>query len=284
MVNFILNPYSVEKKNCFYHISNNLMIGILVVAILIPGCSKRDLVYFSDLPSSETFEMPIKNYIQPTIQPDDILSITVSSLNPESNVLFNNVILPTTANSGMAIAATKVSEGYLVDKSGFVNFPVIGKVMLAGLSKEQATEKMTSEIKQHVKSPIINIRFINFKITVIGEVRQPSTFTVATEKINVLEALGLAGDMTAYGKRENVLIIREQQGVRKSARINLNNKDVLNSPYFYLQQNDIVYIEPESRAKVAETAPGNRYIPIWVSFISTIGFIAITIINNNNNN
>ena len=273
----------MEKKNYFYRTLNNLVIGILVVAILNPACSKRDLVYFSDLPSKETFEMPIKNYIQPTIQPDDILSITVSSLNPESNVLFNNVILPTTANSGMAIAATKGSEGYLVDKSGFVNFPVIGKVMLAGLSKEQATEKMTSEIKQHVKSPIVNIRFINFKITVIGEVRQPSTFTVATEKINVLEALGLAGDMTAYGKRENVLIIREQQGVRKSARINLNDKEVLNSPYFYLQQNDIIYIEPESRAKVAETAPGNRYIPIWVSLISTIGFIAITIINNDNN-
>ena len=118
----------------------------------------------------------------------------------------------------MAIAATKGSEGYLVDKSGFVNFPVIGKVMLAGLNKEQATEKMTAEIKQHVKSPIMNIRFTNFKITVIGEVRQPSTFTVATEKINVLEALGLAGDMTAYGKRENVLIIREQQGVRKSCQ------------------------------------------------------------------
>src|SRR5688572_9190862 len=283
MVNFILNPYSVEKKNCFYRISNNLMIGILVVAILIPGCSKRDLVYFSDLPSSETFEMPIKNYIQPTIQPDDILGITVSSLNPESNVLFNNVILPTTANSAGVIAATKVTEGYLVDKTGFINFPVIGKVMLAGLTKEQAVEKMTSEIKVHVKNPIVNVRFSNFKVTVIGEVFKPSTFTVPTEKINVLEALGLAGDMTAYARRENVLIIREQQGVRKAARINLNDQDVLNSPYFYLQQNDIVYIEPESKAKVAETAPGNRYIPIWVSVISTIGFIGITIINNNSN-
>jgi polysaccharide export outer membrane protein len=227
--------------------------------------------------------MPIKNYVQPTIQPDDILSITVSSLNPESNVLFNNLVLPTTANSAMAIAANKGSEGYLVDKSGFVNFPVIGKIMLAGLSKEQATEKMTNEIKQHVKNPIVNIRFINFKITVIGEVRQPSTFTIATEKINILEALGLAGDMTAYGMRENVLIIREQQGVRKSARVNLNDKEVLNSPYFYLQQNDIVYVEPESRSKTAETAPGNRYIPIWVSLISTLGFIAITVIDRQSN-
>jgi polysaccharide export outer membrane protein len=228
-------------------------------------------------------ESPIRNYAQPVIQPDDILSVTVSSLNPESNVLFNNVILPNTANSGQVIATTKVNEGYLVDKAGFINFPVIGKVMLAGLTKEQAVEKMTNEIKVHVKSPIVNVRFLNFKVTVIGEVNKPNTFTIDTEKISVLEALGLAGDMTAYGKRENVLIIREQQGVRRTTRINLNNKDVLNSPYYYLQQNDIIYVEPSNREKTAETKVGNKYIGLWGAFISTVGFVAITLINNNSN-
>lgn len=120
---------------------------------------------------------------------------------------------------------------------------------------------------------------MNFKVTVIGEVSKPSTFTVDTEKINVLEALGLAGDMTVYGKRENVLIIREQQGVRKTTRINLNNKDVLNSPFFYLQQNDIVYVEPSNREKTSETRVGNKYIGLWAAFISTLGFVAISIIN-----
>ena len=105
-----------------------------------------------------------------------------------------------------------------------------------------------------------------------------------TEKINVLEALGLAGDMTAYARRENVLIIREQQGVRKAARINLNDKEVLNSPYFYLQQNDIVYVEPSNKEKVSETKPGNKYIPLWASVISTIGFVVVTIIYNTDNN
>ncbi|HYI76894.1 MAG TPA: sugar transporter, partial [Chryseolinea sp.] len=142
----------------------------------------------------------------------------------------------------------------------------------------------TSEIKLHVKNPIVNVRFTNFKITVIGEVFKPSSFTIDTEKINVLEALGLAGDMTAYAKRENVLIIREQQGVRKAARINLNNKDVLNSPYFYLQQNDIVYVEPSNKEKVSETNPNNKYIPIWASIISTIGFVVVTIIYNTDDN
>jgi polysaccharide biosynthesis/export protein len=271
----------VEKKNSPYRKSNNLAIAMLIVALLNASCANRNLVYFSDLPAAGA-EMAIKNYVEPMIQPDDILSITVSSLNPESNVLFNNVILPTTANSGGVIAATKVNEGYLVDKAGFINFPVIGKVMLAGLTKEQAADKMTSEIKVHVKNPIVNVKFSNFKVTVIGEVHEPSTFTVATEKINILEALGLAGDMTAYARRENVLIIREQQGIRKAARINLNNKDVLNSPYFYLQQNDIVYVEPSNKEKVSEINPNNKYIPIWASLISTLGFVVITIIYNTN--
>ena len=259
------------------------MIGrVICIAMLlgISSCTQRNLVYFSDLPTSTSNETPVKNYIQPKIQPDDLLSITVSSLNPESNLLFNNVILPPTANSG-GIVASRVNEGYLVDKNGSINFPVIGKIMLAGLTREQANEKMINEIKVHVKNPIVNVRFLNFKVTVIGEVNTPSTFTLDTDKINVLEAIGLAGDMTEFGRRENVLIIREKNGVRTTARVNLNNKEVLNSPFFYIQQNDIIYVEPDNRSKVAQTRPGNRYIPIWATLITTTGFIVTTIIREN---
>lgn len=254
------------------------MIIACLTLITIASCSHRNLVYFSDLPNTKTDETAIKNYIQPKIQPDDILSVTVSSLNPESNVLFNNVILPATTNGTGGVIASKVNEGYLVDKSGAINFPVIGKITLAGLTKEEAAEKMTTEIKAHVKNPIVNVRFVNFKVTVIGEVNSPATFVVEREKINVLEALGLAGDMTAYGKRENVLIIREKDGIRSTSRINLNNKEVLNSPYFYLQQNDIVYVEPDNRTKVEQTNPNNRFIPIWASLITATGFVAVTLI------
>ena len=255
-----------------------LCLGLLLT---FTACSKRNLVYFSDLQTSSKNETPIQNYIQPKIQPDDLLSISVSSLNAESNMLFNNVILPPT-NSTSGIIASKVNEGYLVDKGGAINFPVIGKVTLAGLTKEEATEKMINEIKTHVKNPIVNIRFLNFKVTVIGEVNTPSTFEINSEKINVLEALGLAGDMTQFGNRDNVLIIREKDGVRTTARINLNNKEVLNSPYFYLQQNDIIYVEPANKTKVAQTNPGNRFIPIWASLITTTGFIIVTLARENN--
>jgi polysaccharide export outer membrane protein len=254
------------------------MIISCLVLTLAASCSNRNLVYFSNLSNSAAEQNVIKNYEQPKIQTDDILSVTVSSLNPESNVLFNNVILPATTSGTAGVIASKVNEGYLVDKSGAINFPVIGKITLAGLTKEQAAEKMTAEIKAHVKNPIVNVRFINFKVTVIGEVNSPSTFVIAAEKINVLEALGLAGDMTAFGKRENVLIIREKDGVRSTSRINLNNKDVLNSPYFYLQQNDIVYVEPDNRTKVEQTNPNNRFIPIWASLITATGFVIVTLL------
>lgn len=255
----------------------NYLLVYVVAAILFSSCSKRNLVYFSDLPKSTDFNTPIKNYSAPRIQQDDILSVSVSSLNPESNVLFNNVLLPSTGNTN--VIADKINEGYLVDKNGFINFPVIGKVSLAGLTKEQATEKMTDLIKAHVKNPIVNIRFLNFKVTVIGEVSKPATFTIPTEKITILEALGLAGDMTAYGKRENVLIIREKDGIRSTSRVNLNNKDVLSSPYFYLQQNDIVYVEPDNRVKVADTAPGNRFIGLWAALLSTIAVVIIAVVD-----
>lgn len=212
----------------------------------------------------------------PKIQSGDILSISVSSLSPESNVLFNNVLLPTANNNN--VIADKLDEGYLVDKDGFINFPVLGKIRLAGFSKEEATQKMTDLIKENVKNPIVNIRYLNFSVTVIGEVNTPSTFVIPSEKVNVLEALGLAGDMTAFGRRENVLIIREKEGVRTTSRINLNNKDVLNSPYFYLQQNDIVYVEPDNKTKVAQNAAGNRYIGIWAALISVLGYTITTLV------
>jgi polysaccharide biosynthesis/export protein len=249
-----------------------------LAVMTISSCSNRNLAYFSDLSDAKVDETAIKNYVQPKIQSGDILSVTVSSLNPESNVLFNNVILPVTTNGTGGVIASKVNEGYLVDKVGAINFPVIGKVTLAGLTKEEAADKMTTEIKAHVKNPIVNVRFVNFKVTVIGEVNSPSTFVIEAEKINVLEALGLAGDMTAFGRRENVLIIREKDGIRTTARMNLNNKDVLNSPYFYLQQNDIVYVEPDNRTKVEQTNPNNRFIPIWASLITATGFVVVTIL------
>ncbi|RZJ58414.1 MAG: sugar transporter [Hymenobacter sp.] len=250
------------------------LISFIFLAINACGPS-RNITYFSNLKATGNTTEEIKNRTDPKIQSDDLLSITVSSLNPEANLLFNSGILQSASSTaGAAPTASKLNEGYLVDKNGAINFPVLGAIKLAGLTKEQATDKMTVEIKHHIKDPIVNIRFLNFRITVIGEVNRPSTFTIPTERVNLVEALALAGDMTAYGKRENVLIIRESDGVRTTTRVDLNDKEALNSPYYYLQQNDILYVEP-AKIKQLQGGSGSFYLGIASASISILSLFII---------
>src|SRR5690554_2886250 len=248
----------------------NCRLLYLVLLIIFSGCAKRNLVYFSDIDSQSNYNVKIETSVEPRIQQDDLLKITVSSLNQESNLLFNAGILTTTGNNN--ITTSPLNEGYLVDKSGEINFPVLGKIKIGGLTKDEAIEELSFRLREYVKDPIVNIRFLNFKVTVIGEVARPSTFTVATEKITILEALGLAGDMTPYGKRENVLVIRDKDGMRSLNRSNLNDKNILSSPFYYLTQNDVVYVEPDKMKAVQVNVNPNRtqFITITASVIVAI--------------
>ena len=246
------------------------------------SCANRNLVYFRDLDQKSQVDLTLPETIQPTIQKDDLLRITVSSLSPESNILFNVGLLNANTNTNLPQQERALNEAYLVDESGEINFPVLGKIKLEGLTKTQAMDEMYAKINEFVKDPIINIRFANFKVTVIGEVNKPSTFVVPTEKISLLEALGLAGDMTMYGKRENVLIIREVEGSRTAVRINLNTKEFLTSPYYYLHQNDVVYVEPD-RIKAVQASTNQRALTIFgiaASFTVTLLFNLRFFLNN----
>jgi polysaccharide biosynthesis/export protein len=249
-------------------------------SMLLASCSsQKDLVYFSDLDNGQRFELSVPQQTEPQVQPNDVLSIGVSTLSPESNVLFSGGASVSRVSNGATLpsGAGSAANAYTVDKNGYINFPVLGQVKVGGMTKDQVREKLTSDISKYVKSPIVNVGFDNFKVTVIGEVNRPSTFTVNNDNINLLEALGLAGDMTVYGKRENVLIIREQNGKRTMNRVNLNRKDVLNSPYFYLKQNDIVYVEPD-KAKGAQISTGRTVLPYIVSAASIITVVVSRLI------
>lgn len=240
----------------------------------LASCSKQNLAYFNDLPEQSTFKEQIKNITEPAIQPDDILSITVNSLNQQSNALFNKEVVDPAGRS-VAYAGSNnyiADAGYLVDQEGFIDFPVLGRIKLSGLTKQQAKDELIKRLKNYLKEPTVNIRFLNFRVTVIGEVDRPSTLTIPSEKINVLEALGMAGDMTVYGKRENVLVIREAGGIRTMTRLDLTKKDAFNSPYFYLKQNDVVYVEPNKlRQSVATT--DTRFVTIALAATSTITLV-----------
>lgn len=252
----------------------------LLLLITLGSCSKRNLAYFSDLQENPMYAEQITNTSEPSIQSDDLLSITVTSLSPEANSLFNRGALPAGTVTDFS-AGSRVSniqdEGYLVDDEGFIEFPVLGKVKLGGLTKKKAKECLALQLQDYLNGPIVNIRYLNYRITVIGEVNRPSTFTIPSEKINILAALGMAGDMTAYGKRENVLVIREENGERKMVRLNLNNTELMNSPYFYLQQNDVLYVEPD-KARAAQTNLTRSNLSIALSAASVLSIIFLRIL------
>ena len=156
-----------------------------------------------------------------------------------------------------------------VNKAGFIYLPLIGNFKIEGMTIEEAQREITSSLSRHVKNPEVELQIVNFKITVIGEVNKPATFILNDEKISVLEALGMAGDMTVYGKRENVLIIHTEDGHKTMTRLNLNKQETLDSPSFYLRQNDIVYVEPD-RAKAVEYSQTTRVMPIVTASISAV--------------
>ena len=243
---------SPDMKSLYYYLA--------AAALLLTSCGPtRNITYLSNLGNSTESTTTVIQERNITIQPDDLLNISVSSLSIESNAIFN-------ANTNTGVEGM---TGYLVDERGFIDFPILGEIQLAGLTKAEATETLVTKLNEHVKRPIVSIRFLNFKVTVLGEVNRPSSFNIPSDNVNIFEALGLAGDMTVYGRRENVLLIREKDNVRTTARLNLNDKDILNSPYFYLQQNDIIYIEPDE-AKAAQTNVRRSNTQFGVSLAASI--------------
>jgi polysaccharide export outer membrane protein len=204
------------------------------------------------------------------IHQKDILSVTVNSLNPESNLLFNG-----NKNVGSGVPLTQT--GYKVNENGFVNLPLVGDYKIEGQTIEEAQVEIAKKLAAFVKSPVVDIQLLNFKISVIGEVNRPSTFTITDENVNLLEALGMAGDMTVYGKRENVLVIRTENGRRTMNRLNLNKIESMDSPYFNLKQNDIVYVEPD-KSKAVEYSQNTRLAPIIVASISALAVLAAVLL------
>ncbi|WP_243751617.1 polysaccharide biosynthesis/export family protein [Niastella caeni] len=238
--------------------------------VSISSCvNTQKAVYFSGQKTG-SFESPAIPKL--VIQNNDLLSISVSSLNPEASAIFNQ---PNNTPANNNTATTTSATGYLVDGEGNIQFPFLGAVKAAGLSKDELKDKLTKSLvdKKLLVDPIITIRFLNFKVTVLGEVAHPTVVTVPSERISLLEAIGLAGDLTIYAQRDNVLVIRDEDGKKVTHRLNLNSTELFNSPYYYLKTNDVVYVEP-NKAKVASTSRSNQWLPIVLSALS-LGVIVV---------
>jgi len=168
--------------------------------------------------------------------------------------------------------------GYLVDKNGNIEFPILGTIHVGGLTKSEAVELIKRKLAPYLKDPIVTIRFMNFRVSVLGEVSRPGSFNLGNERINLLEVLAMAGDLTILGKRENVLVIRENEdGTKSSVRINLTTNDAFKSPFFYMQQNDIVYVEP-NRTKIMSASYARQNLPFFISTISGLASLTALII------
>lgn len=253
----------------FSKCSISLVLFATILAMLSSCGSRRNMVYLQQ--DSSQINTLYEQYV-PKIQINDILTIVVTAADPKVTVPFNAVSSMVSSNltqqTDMALRPT-----YTVDDNGDLTLPMLGKVHVAGLTRIQAIEKLRQELGQYIKDPGVNINFNNFRISVLGEVARPGSFIMPTERVTVLEALGMAGDMTIRGVRESVLLIREVDGQKTMHRLDLTQQNTLNSPYYYLAQNDVIYVEP-NKAQINNSKLGAN-----TNIIISIASLLITVIS-----
>jgi polysaccharide export outer membrane protein len=250
-------------------------IPFLFVLFLFSCTPRKELVYYQNIDSLAPSEQ--LNSYEIKIQPDDLLSIIVSAENAESAMPFNltTASLPSAGMNTMANGQQSI-QTYLVDVNGTIDFPILGKLQVGGLSRSALMKLLEDQIAKYVKNPIITIRRLNFKVSVQGEVNIPDTYTINSDRVTLIEALSMAKDLTIYGRRDNILIIREVDGVKSYNRIDITKADFINSPFYYLKQNDVVYVEP-SKVRINGAAVGSNtgvIISITSLLITIIALIA----------
>lgn len=232
----------------------------------------RQLVNFNEGPEFPASAQAIPAPATLRIQPDDLLEIGVFADDPVAVAPFT-----LQGSSERSIQeGVRAGNQYLVDQAGDIHFPVLGKIHLGGLSVEEARDTFRQKLGRYLQNPIVSLRWLNFKFTVLGEVNKPATFSLQERSVSVLEAVGLAGDLTNYGNRKNILVIREQDGMRTFGRLDLQDRGVFDSPFFYLKQNDVVYVEPLKQKTGVVSDQANKVLP-WVSAGAILANVLILI-------
>ena len=244
-------------------------IPFVFVLLLVSCASKKDMIYYQDIDTLGSKEK--SNSYEIKIQPDDLLLISVYAEDPEIAKSFSMNATAATAAGGAE------GSSYLVDANGFINFPTLGKLKVSGLSRTEVLQLLDDRISKYIKKPIISLRITNFKISVQGEVSDPGSYPIASERITLIEALSLAGDLSVYGKRDNILIIREVDGVKTFNRVDITKSGFMNTPFYYLAQNDVVYVEPnQNKINAAAVNPSIGLVFSVISILITLTTLIIT--------
>lgn len=250
---------------------------VIILFIVFSSCRTANQIrYFKDLPDSSTVQLPPLAQEPRTIQKMDRLQINIGGRSTEASTVFNNYGgLPTSgtqANASASTSGTSELSGYLVDEDGKISFPIIGDIVVLGLTTKQLRDTITQLVMPYLKDPLVNVRFINFKFTVLGEVRSPGTFTLSQQRTTLLDALGAAGDLPRTAKRYDIQLYRDYNGIRKISKIDLRKTELLNNPdLFQVRHNDVIIVQPRNVPLFTEESR------IYIGFLSLL-LGAVTVI------
>ena len=253
---------NIKIQNCVF---------LCLIAFLASCSAPKEVLYLQDIASIKEENID-KNY-EVIIHKDDLLAILVNSKDPELALPFNMPVV--TYQIGAQTTAQQRLLGYLVDQNGDIDFPILGKIHVEGLTRMQVTELIKQKLMSEdlIKDPIVTVQFLNFKVSVMGEVTRPGTFDISGDRITLLEALSMAGDLTIYGRRDRVAVIREKDGKRRILYHDLRSSDIFQSPCYYLQQNDIVYVAPNKAKTGQSRINSNNSVGVWLSAVSVLASI-----------
>jgi polysaccharide biosynthesis/export protein len=265
----------------------NTYLYLFIIQAMILGLSscvnQKKIAYFQKAPNQSDTIQVVQAYV-PKIQPGDIIDVNIGSLNPIASSFFNpysstpvntdNLSAESGANSAKTMNTS--APGFLVDSSGMIEIPVVGLVKVAGLNTSQARDLIKKRLTQYLKEPTVNVRFLNFKVSIMGEVVHPSVYIIPNERISLPEALSMAGDLTIYGRRDNILIVRDDNGKKEFARVDLSSREVFTSPYYYLHSGDLIYVE-QAKQRIATGDIAYRIIPIVISTLTLLTLIYIRV-------
>ncbi|MBU2950254.1 polysaccharide export protein [Tamlana agarivorans] len=257
------------NKQFPFQLTFNAILFCLSVLCLGSCASPKKIQYFQET-EGQALESDI-SYDEPEIQTGDLIFINISATNAEAAIPFNLYESPI-----IGAAAAAKPQAYLVDTDGVINFPVLGKLNILGLTTKELTKNLEEQLKNYISDPVINIRFANFRVSVLGEVKNPGAIPVLNEHMSIIEAISIAGDLTIYGKRDDVLLIRTENGEKKHINLDLTRSDIINSPYFYVKQNDIIYVTP-NKTRVNASSVGPNTSVIFSSISVLLAVIALII-------
>lgn len=260
------------------------LLPLLLAAVVVTSCSTpKEITYFQDLRPGVS-ELTVTDPVEIKIHPKDKLSILVNSQDQKLTNLFNlPIVSQQIGQEGPSTSGTNRGvSGYTVDSEGYINFPVLGKVKVEGMTREEIAAYLTTQLKEQelIKEPVVTVEFMNLCVSVLGEVNKPGRIAISHDNLTILDALSEAGDLTIYGKREKVLVLRQEEGKQRVYGVNLCSADhIYTSPVYYLQQNDVIYVEPNNTRARQSTVNGNnvRSTSFWISLASLLTSIAVLI-------